>query len=517
MCSFHLSLEVGDSSRKTGGRSIKKERKSPRQKHQTLDQGETTSRKPKVSIGGANFGNGTARRTSVISIHSEQTSLNDEISSLNHFRWIVPAKGQVRLRIRFRCDQVGQFDQIFNFELLNSRRIYQLYCRGICALPTISREPRLIYAKRKRTCNQGEIIHGTYLMSTSCFEFGPLLIEKSKERIQENYYPENITYFNLVNTSQMDSDIKLYFLNDPDEECYSVEPKELNLKPNQSNSVRICAFPKLNKHYNDALVCLIKDNPEPILFKLACDGVLPELELDKKVFNFEKFVNLEMIITLYLLEVLLNILLCTTIVSTDRKEVRSIILKNRTLLPAQWKLSGIEALGDEFSVSQDAGIVEPQSESIVYAYFRAMKSVKPNQKRSLRLEVYDLENIAGLIQVETIQLTCCTQSELILKEAEILKCQIIEPNIKGTPQLIASIPIKLSVKAEFSKFTISPAHDINFGSLILNNHKTRQLIIENNGDYEFRYSIIPVSKMLELLATREALLNKESTGTVKHK
>ncbi|XP_018652309.1 hypothetical protein Smp_175450 [Schistosoma mansoni] len=561
-----------------GGRSIKKERKSPRQKHQTLDQGETTSRKPKVSIGGTNFGNGGARRTSVISIPSEQASLNDEISSVNHFRWIVPAKGQIRLRIRFRCDQLGQFDQIFNFELLNSRRNYQLYCRGICALPTISREPRLIYPKRKRTCSQGEIIHGAYLMSTSCFEFGPLLIEKSKDRIQENCYPENVTYFNLVNTSQMDSDIRLNFLNDPDEECYSVEPKELNLKPNQSTSIQICAFPKFNKRYDDALVCLIKDNPEPILLKLACDGVLPELELDKKVFNFEK-------------------------VLLQRKEVRSIILKNRTLLPAQWKLSGIEALGDEFSVSQDAGIVEPQSESIVYAYFRAMKSVKPNQKRSLRLEVYDLENIAGLIQVETIQviaeaydvalditfpkgsdggidfglikvgeevrhtitlknkgpyeivtnfiftkndkfktdfssiftmspqrinlsptdkltqvnLTCLTQSELILKEEEILKCQIIEPNIKGTPQLIASIPIKLSVKAEFSKFTISPAHDINFGSLILNNHKTRQLIIENNGDYEFRYSIIPISKMLELLATREALMNKEYTGTVKHK
>ncbi|CAH8527295.1 unnamed protein product [Schistosoma turkestanicum] len=376
----------------------------------------------------------------------------------------------------------------------------------------------------------------------------------------------------------MDSDIKLGFLNDADEDCYSVEPKELNLKPNQSTSVRICAWPKFNKRYDDALVCSVKDNPEPILFKLACDGVLPELELDKKVFNFEK-------------------------VLLQRKEVRSITFKNRTLLPAQWKLSGIEALGEEFSISQDAGIVEPQSEFTVYAYFRAMKSMKPNQKRSLRLEVYDLENIAGLIQVETIQvlaeaydvalditfpkgsdggiefglikvgeeikhtitlknkgpyeivtnflfikneklktdfssiftmspqrvnllptdkltqvnLTCCAPTELILKEAEILKCQIIEPNIKGTPQLIASIPIKLSVRAEFSKFTISPIQDINFGSLILHHHKSRQLIIENNGDYEFRYSIVPISKMLELIATREALLNKETTGTVKHK
>ncbi|CAH8527130.1 unnamed protein product [Schistosoma turkestanicum] len=587
--------KVIDSSRKTGSRSMKKERKSPRQKHQNLEPGELTSRKSKVSIGGTTLGHGGGgvglRRTSITSssILSEQTSLNDEMSSiesnqlliglpLNHFRWIVPAKGQIRLRIRFRSDQIGQFDQIFNFELVNSRRIYQLYCRGICALPTISREPRLIFAKRKRTRNQGEIVHGVYLMSTSCFEFGPLLIEKSKDRIQENCYPENITYFNLVNTSQMDSDIKLGFLNDADEECYCVEPKELNLKPNQSASVRICAWPKFNKRYDDALVCSVKDNPEPILFKLACDGVLPELELDKKVFNFEK-------------------------VLLQRKEVRSITFKNRTLLPAQWKLSGIEALGEEFSISQDAGIVEPQSEFTVYAYFRAMKSMKPNQKRSLRLEVYDLENIAGLIQVETIQvlaeaydvalditfpkgsdggidfglikvgeeikhtitlknkgpyeivtnflfikneklktdfssiftmspqrvnllptdkltqvnLTCCAPTELILKEAEILKCQIIEPNIKGTPQLIASIPIKLSVRAEFSKFTISPIKDINFGSLILHHHKSRQLIIENNGDYEFRYSIVPISKMLELIATREALLNKETTGTVKHK
>ncbi|TNN13811.1 Hydrocephalus-inducing protein, partial [Schistosoma japonicum] len=569
--------KVGESLRKVGSRSIKKERKSPRQKHQNLDQAETTSRKPKLSVGSTNFATG-ARRNSITSQTSEQTSLNDEISSiessqlligqpLNHFRWIVPAKGQVRLRIRFRCDQIGQFDQVFNFELLNTKRVYQLYCRGICTLPTISREPRLIYAKRKRTVNQGEIVHGVYVMSTSCFEFGPLLIEKSKDRILENYYPENITYFNLVNTSQMDSDIRLGFLNDSEEECYSVEPKELSLKPNQSMSVRICAFPKFNKRYDDALVCSVKDNPEPILFKLACDGVLPELELDKKKRS-----------TLY-------------------------YFKNNTLLPAQWKLSGIEALGDEFSISQDAGIVEPQSEYIVYAYFRAMKAIKPNQKKSLRLEVYDLENIAGLIQVETIQvlaeaydvalditfpkgsdggidfglikvgeevkhtitlknkgpyeittnfiftknarmktdlsdiftispqrinlsptdksaqvnLTCLTQSELILKEAEILKCQIIEPNTKGAPQLIASIPIKLSVKAEFSKFTITPAKDINFGSLILNNHKTRQLIIENNGDYEFRYSIIPISKMLELLAAREAYLNKESIGAVKHK
>ncbi|CAH8852907.1 unnamed protein product [Trichobilharzia szidati] len=232
-----------------------------------------------------------------------------------------------------------------------------------------------------------------------------------------------------------------------------------------------------------------------------------------------------------------------------------------------------------------------------------MKPVKSNQKKNLRLEVYDLENIAGLIQVETIQviaeaydvaldinfpkgsdggidfglikvgeevkhaitlknkgpyeivvnfifsknatmkinyadvftmspqrislsptdksaqinLTCCAQTECILREVELIKCQIVEPNAKGTPQLIASIPIKVSVRAVFSKFTISPAKDINFGSLILNNHKSRQLIIENNGDYEFRFSIIRMSRMFELMTAREAHMNKETVGGGKHK
>lgn len=71
-------------------------------------------------------------------------------------------------RIRFRCDQVGQFDQIFNFELLNSRRIYQLYCRGICALPSISREPRyvcvLTFVLKGKNLNKSIIFHITYVI-----------------------------------------------------------------------------------------------------------------------------------------------------------------------------------------------------------------------------------------------------------------------------------------------------------------------------------------------------------------
>lgn len=40
--------------------------------------------------------------------------------------------------------------------------------------------------------------------------------------------------------------------------------------------------------FEDAVVVCIRDNPEPVVFKVACDGFRPELELDKKVLHFDK-------------------------------------------------------------------------------------------------------------------------------------------------------------------------------------------------------------------------------------
>ena len=48
------------------------------------------------------------------------------------------------------------------------------------------------------------------------------------------------------------------------------------------------AYPKASKHYEDSIVCCIKYNPEPAVFPISCDGVQPELEVDKKVIQFEK-------------------------------------------------------------------------------------------------------------------------------------------------------------------------------------------------------------------------------------
>ena len=93
---------------------------------------------------------------------------------------MIPANDSVTLRIRFRSEELGQFDQTLNFEIMGTRRRYQLFCRGVCSFPTISREPRVVFPHRRKYRKPDEIVHKKYVLSNETFEFGPLLCGKSK-------------------------------------------------------------------------------------------------------------------------------------------------------------------------------------------------------------------------------------------------------------------------------------------------------------------------------------------------
>lgn len=481
---------------------------------------------------------------------------------LNVFRWIIPAYGETTLRLRFQSDELGQFDQTLNFEIVGTRRRYQLFCRGICAFPTISKEPRIVFPSRKKNKKLDEIVHKKYILMMEMFEFGPLLVGKSRERYKEGKYPENMEVFHIMNTSPLEADISFCFLTDSKGETFLLEPPNAILKPNESTIITVWAYPKGPGRFEDAVVCCIRENPEPVVFKIACDGFRPELELDKKQLHFDK--------------VLLH-----------RKDTKTLYLRNSTHLPVAWRLSGLENLGDDFTVAADSGVVEPLSEYPLQAYFRAMKPVQTS-KRMIRLEISDVDNIMGVVHTEPIQViaeaydvaldmsfpkgtdggldfgtirvneerkeTCtlknkgkyeivfnfvlenCDPSnpdiaslfsiiptkaslspldrptqvqvifrstrEVSVRDQPIFKCHVIEPNLGEGGEVIASIPVKVSVKSVFSKFNVLPAMDINFGSLLVNSKKTRTFTIENRGEYDFKYTI---TKMVKEAAVQPSL------------
>ena len=504
---------------------------------------------------------------------------------LTVFRWVVPANESITLRLRFQSNELGQFDQTLNFELLGTRRKYHLYCRGLCAFPQISKEPRVVFPHRKKTKKEDEIVHKKYIIDCETLEFGPLLLcTKPKDKIKadsDQRSAENLEILTIQNNSPQQCHVKFCLQNDAKGDTFSLHPTEIELQPGESQPLRVWAIPRSEARFEDSIVCCIKENPQPVVFKVACTGVIPRLEPDRKELKFDKML-------------------------LHRKNTQILYLRNPCLLPVAWSITGVDMLGDDFVFCQDNGIIEPNSEVAVQAEFRAAKPVVVN-KRSVRIDVSDVDKILGTIETFVIYIyaeaydvamdiifpkgadggldfgcirvfddqkhvvtlrnksrydiaygfeyesasTALSMSELAMmfpvrpsngklvsgdkpaqvqidfkplphkevsiREVPVLKCNIIAvPKIKdkdhvsqkgGVPveakldldkagEIIATIPIKLSGRSVFSKYSIHPLCDVNFGALVLGGQrKQRQMTIENQGEFEFRYTIQKMSTM----------------------
>jgi hydrocephalus-inducing protein len=66
---------------------------------------------------------------------------------------------------------------------------------------------------------------------------------------------------------------------------------------------------------------------------------------------------------------------------------------------------------------------------------------------------------------------------------------VIDTHVGEHGEVIANIPIRISAKAVFSKFSISPINDINFGSMVVHSRKSASFTIENKGEFDFRYAV----------------------------
>ena len=165
---------------------------------------------------------------------TNESGIHGAAAELVRHRWVVPAEGDLKLRIRFSSPEVGRFDQTLNFEIVGTRRRYQLFCRGVCCFPAISREPRVVFNHRKKSRKPEEIVHKKFILSSETFEFGPLLAGKNRDRYREGRYPENMEQLCVSNTSQMEADISFCYQTDTSGLTFLMEPTSMVLKPNES-------------------------------------------------------------------------------------------------------------------------------------------------------------------------------------------------------------------------------------------------------------------------------------------
>ena len=73
-------------------------------------------------------------------------------------------------------------------------------------------------------------------------------------------------------------------------------------------------------------------------------------------------------------------------------------------------------------------------------------------------------------------------------------------------EVIASNPVKISAKSVYSKYSIYPVNDINFGAILINSKKTRSFIIENKSEFDFRYHVAKMPHILPVYAGEKGKL-----------
>lgn len=99
-----------------------------------------------------------------------------------------------------------------------------------------------------------------------------------------------------------------------------------------------------------------------------------------------------------------------------RTDSRTLVLKNDALLPMAWQLSGLDDLVEDFSLSQDNGIIDPCSEFEVTLNFTARQI--GSIEKTLRLEVRgtvpcltEQGTVSSRVLLGTVRKSCTSQTQ----------------------------------------------------------------------------------------------------------
>ena len=148
------------------------------------------------------------------------------------FRWVLEPHQSTTLRIRFSSERLDTVDQTLSFELLGTKKNYQIFCRGICAFPTIDSSPKTLFPKvRKSPVKADEIVAKQFVVAEGVYHFGPLLCNKTRE--PRNKYAENMEKVTFVNEGPFTAELSFAFRKDATAVTFILDPPNMVLAPKE--------------------------------------------------------------------------------------------------------------------------------------------------------------------------------------------------------------------------------------------------------------------------------------------
>jgi len=261
-------------------------------------------------------------------------------------RWVLQPKESKKLYVKFFSTKTGQQDQVLQFEIVGSYKGFNLNAKASCDFPTISQNPRNLYLNQKKsrpTTEPESFLSKTFVASENTFDFGPLLIGKDSEKREEIEVKRvNGTFFQITNNGKYDLEASFVLKSTlpveeggPTEKSpFIIEPAEAKLKVDETLNLQVFAFPEEAKLYKDEVICLLKDNPNPTMLQIQCLGAQPIVNVDHDVVKFERAL-------------------------IGKQPKQELVLTNACAIPVNWKLTGVDKLPEEFSVTKTTGLPKP--------------------------------------------------------------------------------------------------------------------------------------------------------------
>jgi hydrocephalus-inducing protein len=508
---------------------------------------------------------------------------------INKNRWKIKRGEKERIIVKFFSSEVGKKMQNLGFEIMTYPPIESnLQLNGIADYPSLSTLPSNIKMNLPGTI-------GLLNRKKNYDEnFGSILITKGGRENLDKYKDTNCKLLRFTNNGKFDLRVDFSFLSslnfeglgfplpfnfssgaDMNSSASMAKGKKdanqinepatpfmlvnnfLEIKKEQTEILKVFAFPGRTVDYKDELICLIKDNPIPIRINLSCKGTEPRVDLETDTLEFEKLI-------------------------VNQPLTKHLRLKNNSDVTCKWTLNGLNNIPPQFKFEATSGTIEKNKELLINVTFCSEKQEKFNFILTLDIEdnmgygvKMPTRNIKFLAEAFSVNVDLNLKDKLInfgdvkvrdykkfpfsLKNLGIYKIKYkfeigkklwqelfkfepaegeIEPgkeknllaiflpypkdiNIsqsKGTEiKLIIyegeknikndEIPIFVNVSSYFSKYTINPPKTINFGSMQYGESQTRSIEIRNEGTFDFNYEVMEFTdepKMKKLKEEKDA-------------
>lgn len=213
------------------------------------------------------------------------------------FRWVLQPNTTQQLKVVFCPRRPGNFETKLTFGVLGSEKRLCVGCKGSSSYPDILRNSKFFFPDVIKKRMDSRPISLKYISEQRLFDFGPIALRKMQPRSSKGSGPQTTDSFDapklsrtakfrVKNTSNFSAHIKVCFGSTDGLKNFSLEPDEFHLQPRELKYLSVTADPRSVQEYKERLIILVRDNPEPFWFHVACQGTHPELIATPTGVNF---------------------------------------------------------------------------------------------------------------------------------------------------------------------------------------------------------------------------------------